>query len=244
MQRSCGFYEREGVRSLPHALNDRSSCVRLEGSTGARNRSEPYHFAHPSAREGRSCTHRPSPWQSLSIQNFRGIESLDLDFRGPDGKPNQLIVLAGPNGSGKTAVLEAALLSAGGTKLITRPADHRAVRSGSDHYLVSAVLQNMRDEIKVVIGVPTPKPFQMHEVLPVWYFSSWRASSIVGPVDATVGKPSRRAAKPDQNRLFNVKQILVNAATIERFENRPPQSARYSAIMRKINNAWRRVLSR
>jgi ABC-type transport system involved in cytochrome c biogenesis ATPase subunit len=176
---------------------------------------------------------------SLSIQNFRGIKSLDLDFRGPDGKPNQLVVLAGPNGSGKTAVLEAALLSAGGIKLITRPDDHRAIRSGADHYLISAVREERGRETKVVHGMPTPKPFQMHEALPVWYFSSWRAPSIVGPVDATVGKPSRRAARPDQNRLFNVKQLLVNAATIERFENRPPQSARYSAIVRKINNAWR-----
>ena len=43
---------------------------------------------------------------SLSIQNFRGIESLELDFHGPDGNPNQLVVLAGPNGCGKTAVLK------------------------------------------------------------------------------------------------------------------------------------------
>ena len=56
---------------------------------------------------------------SLSIRDFRGIDRLDLDFRGPDGHPNSLVVLAGPNGCGKTAVLEAALILAGGVELIT-----------------------------------------------------------------------------------------------------------------------------
>ncbi len=54
---------------------------------------------------------------SLKIRDFRGIEHLDLDFRGPDGLPNNLVVLAGPNGCGKTAVLEAALIAAGGVKI-------------------------------------------------------------------------------------------------------------------------------
>ena len=52
----------------------------------------------------------------LSIRDFRGIDKLDLVFRRPDGQPNSLVVLAGPNGSGKTAVLEAALIAAGGAK--------------------------------------------------------------------------------------------------------------------------------
>ena len=72
---------------------------------------------------------------ALSIQNFRGIESLDLDFRGPDGLPNQLVVLAGPNGSGKTAVPEAALLAVGrsiDSKLVTGPSGARAIRRGSE----------------------------------------------------------------------------------------------------------------
>lgn len=44
---------------------------------------------------------------SLKIRGFRGIDALDLDFRGPDGKPNPLVVLCGPNGGGKTTVLDA-----------------------------------------------------------------------------------------------------------------------------------------
>ncbi|HUT05032.1 MAG TPA: AAA family ATPase [bacterium] len=44
--------------------------------------------------------------KSLKIRNFRCIGELDLDFTDPDGNPLDLVVLAGPNGCGKTSVLE------------------------------------------------------------------------------------------------------------------------------------------
>ncbi len=78
---------------------------------------------------------------SLSIRDFRGIERLDLDFRGPDGQPNRLVVLAGPNGCGKTAVLEAALIAAGGYKLITGKRGPRAIRQGAKSYEITAEFQ-------------------------------------------------------------------------------------------------------
>ena len=49
----------------------------------------------------------------------------------------------------------------------------------------------------------------------------------------------RRPAKNDQNRLLNVKQRLVNAATLERFERTLPDLGRYSTVISAINNAWR-----
>jgi recombinational DNA repair ATPase RecF len=67
---------------------------------------------------------------SLSIRDFRGIAALDLDFMGPDGHPNSLVVLAGPNGCGKTAVLEAALLLVGGSELLVGRKDEFAIRRG------------------------------------------------------------------------------------------------------------------
>jgi len=48
--------------------------------------------------------------KNITIKNFRGIDSLSLDFTHPAGKPLDLVVLAGPNGCGKTSVLEAAYL--------------------------------------------------------------------------------------------------------------------------------------
>lgn len=46
----------------------------------------------------------------LQVRDFRGIDSLTLDFTDGNGDPLQLAVLAADNGGGKTAVLEAILL--------------------------------------------------------------------------------------------------------------------------------------
>ena len=63
----------------------------------------------------------PTALTALNIRDFRGIKGAALDFRGPDGRPNHLVVLAGPNGCGKTAVLEAALILIGGRELAVGP---------------------------------------------------------------------------------------------------------------------------
>ncbi len=158
----------------------------------------------------------PVALTSLSIRDFRGIDRLDLDFRGPDGLPNNLIVLAGPNGSGKTAVLEAALIAAGGFKLATGPRGKRGIRKGASDYSIEAVFDvgGTRFETIDRPGTPSPEPSSKR---PFWYFSSWRAPEFVGPIGVTIGRPGRRPAKNDQNRLLNVKQILINAAAIGRF---------------------------
>jgi hypothetical protein len=179
---------------------------------------------------------------SLSIRDFRGIDRLDLDFRGPDGYPNSLVVLAGPNGSGKTAVLEAALIASGGHKMITGRRGPKAKRlGGAGGYEIRATLERdgrptpTRDAAH--ISPPTPQP-----PVPRWYFSSWRAPQLVGPVDVTVGRGGRKPAKTDANRLKNVKQLLVNAATIERFTSQtmlPDIDGQYSRRIKKINDAWR-----
>jgi AAA domain, putative AbiEii toxin, Type IV TA system/AAA domain len=176
---------------------------------------------------------------SLSIRDFRGIERLDLDFLGPDGDPNALVVLAGPNGCGKTAVLEAALILAGGSNLITGVRGRRATRRGARDYEIKADFH--RDD-RVWRGRDVSGLVKAHpptENVPHWYFSSWRAPQLIGPVDATVGRRGRRPATNDQNRLLNVKQRLVNAATVERFENTLPNLGRYSASIEIINRAWR-----
>ncbi len=173
---------------------------------------------------------------SLSIRDFRGIDRLDLDFRGPDGQPNSLVVLAGPNGCGKTSVLEAALILAGGVALTNGTSGRLAIRRGAKDYAISAEFQAGS---RKVFSRDAPDngvvPISDHPI-PHWYFSSLRAPSFVGHVDPTVG---RLMARSDQDRLRNVKQLLVNAATVERFENRSPQLGRYSAIIQEINDAWR-----
>lgn len=43
----------------------------------------------------------------VEIRDHPGFGDLDVDLRGPDGRAVRLVVLAGENGCGKTAVLEA-----------------------------------------------------------------------------------------------------------------------------------------
>lgn len=46
----------------------------------------------------------------LSIQNFRGIDDLELNLMDGTADPLDVVVLGGGNGSGKTSVLEAVIL--------------------------------------------------------------------------------------------------------------------------------------
>ena len=62
----------------------------------------------------------------LAVRDFRGIDKLDLDFTDADGEPLDVIALAGGNGCGKTAVLEAILLAIGRQELL--PADSAPAR--------------------------------------------------------------------------------------------------------------------
>ena len=186
----------------------------------------------------------PIALTSLKLRDFRGIDSLDFDFRGPDGLPNNLVVLAGPNGSGKTAVLEAALILVGGYKLAVGRRGKRAVRRGAEDYEIRAEIRSrtrMLDEDDIVVDSSRALPPKTDPSLPYWYFSSWRAPNLVGAVNVTVGKPGRRPAKTDPNRLLNVKQQLANAAAAQSFPGaRQPLQRSYSRWIARINEGWKK----
>jgi energy-coupling factor transporter ATP-binding protein EcfA2 len=189
-------------------------------------------------------THSPPPigLESLSIRDFRGTDRLDLDLRRPDGRPNSLVVLAGPNGCGKTTVLEAALIAVGGQKLAVGASGRRAVRKGTKDYEIRARLQvrgQMFDDDRELVATSSGLASAPEAWLPFWYFSSWRAPNFVGAVNVTVGKPGRRPAKTDPNRLLNVKQQLTNAAAAQSFPGaKQTQQQSYSKWINRINEAW------
>ncbi len=177
---------------------------------------------------------------SLSIRDFRGIHELDLDFRGPDGNPNQLVVLAGPNGCGKTAVLEAGLLALGGSGVVTGPTGPGAIRRGAKKLLIHADVWYLGQVKEAVVEEPGARYSPaFHQVSPAWHFSSWRTASLVGAVNPSIGGPEPILGDNDKNRLLNVKRILVNGACIERFRDGQPPGGRHSEVIRVINDAWR-----
>lgn len=180
--------------------------------------------------------------KTLSIRDFRGIASLNLDFRRPDGRPNRLVVLAGPNGCGKTTVLEAALISVGGQAFAVGSKGRKGIRKEAKDYRIEATIRRdfglVDDEVRVECTSRHESPSPSID-LPFWYFSSWRAPGLVGAVDVTVGKPGRRPKRNDVNRLKNVKQRFTNAAAAKSFPTAKAARAQdYDRWIRRIDDAW------
>jgi energy-coupling factor transporter ATP-binding protein EcfA2 len=172
---------------------------------------------------------------SLSIRDFRGIDHLDLDFRGPDGRPNQLVVLAGPNGSGKTAVLEAALIALGAPERAVGPWGRPAIRKGADNYEISAVGE-AAGVSRTLLVTSNAGIFPYYRSL---YYPSSRATSLVGPVGATLGSSDRPAIEEHADRLKAIKRLLVDSATRARFRPSDPSLlANYTIWIDNINKSW------
>src|SRR5205814_9850330 len=87
--------------------------------------------------------------REIEIENFRGIEHLSLSFTTPRGDASDIAVLAGPNGSGKTAVLEACLIALGRGRFVGETDERRLVRAGCGGYLIRAVVNSPDGEVRL-----------------------------------------------------------------------------------------------
>ncbi|MCI0459534.1 MAG: AAA family ATPase [Gemmataceae bacterium] len=185
--------------------------------------------------------------QSITIENFRGIDHLELKFLDAKSRASDIYVFAGPNGSGKTSVLEACLIALGHAQLVQGPRRGQAVRSGARRYQISAVVQTEHGiystftnrELPQWHSVPENTPSAQVEV-PCLYFSSWRAPKLVGPVSITSGRKGKRILESEKNRLWLVKQYLVNArahAVMQRSgtAETPPL---YQTAIERLNQVW------
>lgn len=90
--------------------------------------------------------------ERLRIENLRGIRDLELDLRDEFGVPRDLVVLVGPNGCGKTTILDAISLAlTGPTELTSHRADldftlRSLVRAGGPRAVVELDLLFSEDE--------------------------------------------------------------------------------------------------
>ena len=143
--------------------------------------------------------------REIAIENFRGIDRLSLSFIGPNDAPTDIVVLAGPNGSGKTAVLEACLIAAEQKGLLRGSSTAQAIRSGADDYKITACLEMPQGKVRSEHRSAASRYWkdggversESHFRIPCAYFSSWRAPKFVGPVSITTGKRGKRPSETE-----------------------------------------------
>jgi hypothetical protein len=73
------------------------------------------------------------------------------------------------------------------------------------------------------------------------YFSSWRSPKLVGSVPVTAGRRGKRPANTEENRLWLVKQFLVNAKA-HAFMSGPGQLegiSRFETSLKQLNEVWK-----
>lgn len=178
----------------------------------------------------------------LRIERFRAItERIELAFTTPVGAPADVVVLAGPNGSGKTSMLEAILLALGQEDLIAGSADpERAWRR--------AVPRDASIEIDVSFDGGKPEvwsPGHAHGAklagddlaMEIEYFSSWRAPQLVGAIKPLAG-PGGRPQDTESNRLWRLKQRINDEKARVAFKNGGGKKSKADDWLARINRAW------
>jgi len=158
----------------------------------------------------------------IRIKNLRAIDDLDLDLVPLDGAPLDMAVLAGPNGCGKTSVLEACLWALKEDALVPRPLPDQPflIRLDVEHEGERYSIERTPKEHRIVDGANRSQPFTKG---PTWfpvrplYFSSWRAPKLIGSVGLSTGQPKRRPVPKQGEALARLKQYLVNLQATSAF---------------------------
>ncbi len=196
----------------------------------------------------RKLTYAKARMLELQIENFRCIRQLLLDFENPKGDVSPVIVLGGPNGSGKTTVLEAGLLAANHAELALGPKGPASIRAGAEFGRIKAKFQLPERPVWTeILFRPGADPERVWESedgvrgkeqpfdVPCIYFSSWRSPKLVGPLPVTAGRGGRLPSDTEYNRLWRAKQYVINAKAHARMGG---ESSRYDDIIERLNETW------
>jgi len=192
----------------------------------------------------------------IRIEKFRRIQApLELDLVAPKGEPSKTIVLAGPNGCGKTTVLEAVLLGLGMESLIVRDVE----KSKREQHWRVTLEPGATIEIDVSLDGAPPETWvrtaEKHitrgaggEELPsswlslqsqaVEFFSSWRAPELVGAIHP-LGS-GNRPRDNENNRLWRLKQRICDERARGGYAPTPTGTSRADVWLKRINEAWAR----
>ncbi|MCP4353516.1 MAG: ATP-binding protein [Desulfobacterales bacterium] len=175
--------------------------------------------------------------KQIQIKNFMGIEELSLEFKHPDGNPSDMVVLAGPNGCGKTSVIEACILALGSDKLLPNLREEsQFIRKGSEQFEISIKLAHNGQEYNIKrTETGTGDIGSALEQIKVEYFSSRRYPKLTGSLSVNVGK--ERTADKIKNRYYKIKQYLINLKASKAFDDDYVSPAEDD--FDKINELWK-----
>jgi energy-coupling factor transporter ATP-binding protein EcfA2 len=173
----------------------------------------------------------------IHIRDFRGIEELEIDLVNLSGNSLDLAVFAGPNGSGKTSILEACLFALGRSDLIGDRPDND-VRLGATNFEICLQMNSGED----IVASSKTREKQISRNLRgigVEYFSSWREPKLMGSLPITAGKKGKRPKATEQNRLWLIKQHLINLRARKAFESQQIFPDIEPAVFQLINDSWK-----
>ena len=188
--------------------------------------------------------------RKMAIKNYRGLSEWQYEIAAPD----DCFVLFGPNGCGKTSVLEAILICLGRYELLDRPLPENLDYSVEmeilcdDGHLFKKRVTPSESETKCLDLGKTGKCGGTKQIVAfdgVLYLPSWRFPMFVGDVGVDSGDNSDDSSDYDRDFLYGnsftnlaaVKQRLVNFKAASAFDEKVKQKA--DDIFARINAAWK-----
>ncbi|MDY0150771.1 MAG: AAA family ATPase [Candidatus Cloacimonas sp.] len=160
---------------------------------------------------------------SIKIENFRGIDKFDKKFVNPmTDEPLDIVVLTGPNGCGKTSILEGIVTTLTQKKTKDDKVFSKRNERHGKPFSIMIKLLDERNEYNIHYSTPKPnEPLRINTEYTdrVEYFSSWREPILKGALSVTLGKKGNRPQDVEANRLWNLKQFLIDSFVADNLPN-------------------------